>query len=106
MAVMVMGGRMRGGWGATSCRLVTVITLLAILELHNVVGVAGTQMPWGHLLQNCFKDQNEISKCLQAARLHGRALSFPWPPYPTLSPPEPAEPGPYSEDPVAESPPL
>ncbi len=55
MAVMVMGGRMQGGWGVTSCRLVTVITLLAILELHNMVGVAGTQMPQGRLLQNCFK---------------------------------------------------
>jgi hypothetical protein len=52
---MVMGGRMQGGWGVTSCRLVTVITLLAILELHNMVGVAGTQMPQGRLLQNCFK---------------------------------------------------
>jgi len=54
MAVMVMGGRLQGGWRATSC-LVTVITLLAILELHNMVGVAGTQMPRGRLLQNCFK---------------------------------------------------
>jgi hypothetical protein len=52
---MVMGGRMRVGWGATSCRLLTVITLLAILELHNMVGVAGTQMPRGRGLQNCFK---------------------------------------------------
>ncbi|KAH9561219.1 hypothetical protein CY35_05G009500 [Sphagnum magellanicum] len=100
MAVMVMGGRLRGGWGATSC-LVTVITLLAILELHNMVGVAGTQMPRGRLLQNCFKDQNEISKCLRAAHLHGIALA----PYPILSPPEPA-PGPYSEAPLGESPSL
>ncbi|CAK9272699.1 unnamed protein product [Sphagnum jensenii] len=105
MAVMVMGGRMRGGRGATSCKLVIVITLLAILELHNMVGVAGTQMPRGRLLQNCFKNQNEISKCLQAARRQRRALPFPWPPYPILSPPTPAA-GPMSEAPVAESPPL
>ncbi|CAM6048224.1 unnamed protein product [Sphagnum compactum] len=105
MAAMVMGGRMRGGWGATSRSLVTVITLLAILELHNMVGIAGTQMPRGRLLQNCFNDQNEISKCLRAARHHGRPLAFPWPPYPILSPPNPA-PGPDSEAPVAESPPL
>jgi hypothetical protein len=45
---------MQVGWGHSSW-LVTVITLLAILELHDMVGVVGTRVPCELLLQNCFK---------------------------------------------------
>ncbi len=52
--VAMAGWMMRGGWGHSSC-LVTVITLLAILELHDMVGVVGTPVPHELLPQNCFK---------------------------------------------------
>jgi len=51
--VAVTGGRMQGGWGPVSW-LLTVIALLAVLQLHNMVGVAGTLMPRELLLQNCL----------------------------------------------------
>jgi hypothetical protein len=46
---------MRQRGGGHSSWLVTVITLLAILELHDMVGVVGTRVPRELLLQNCFK---------------------------------------------------
>ncbi len=52
--VAMAGWMMRGGWGHSSW-LVTVITLLAILELHDMVGVVGTRVPHELALQNCFK---------------------------------------------------
>ncbi len=52
--VAVAGGRMQAGWGHASW-LLTVIALLAVLQLHNMVGVAGTRMPRELLLQNCLK---------------------------------------------------
>jgi hypothetical protein len=52
--VVVTGGRMQGGWGPASW-LLTVIALLAVLQLHNMVGVAGTRMPRELLLQSCLK---------------------------------------------------
>jgi predicted CDP-diglyceride synthetase/phosphatidate cytidylyltransferase len=52
--VTVAGARMQGGWGPASW-LLTVIALLAILQLHNMVSVAGTRMPRELLLQNCLK---------------------------------------------------
>ncbi|KAH8960648.1 hypothetical protein BDL97_05G007100 [Sphagnum fallax] len=61
------GWMMRGGWGHSSW-LVTVITLLAILELHDM-------------------DQMEISKCIQEAQFHGRQLLHHTPPNPIQSPP-------------------
>jgi hypothetical protein len=141
----MVGWMMPGGWGHSSW-LVTVITLLAILELHDMVGVVGTRVPRELLLQNCFKvwivgivlcwhhlfgddklacvlfimssfpiflnlshiqrgkkwliaksynsialslwqDQNEISKCIQEAQLHGRQLLHNTPPYAIESPP-------------------
>ncbi len=45
---------MQAGWGHASW-LLTVIALLAVLQLHNMVGVAGTRMPRELLLQNCLK---------------------------------------------------
>jgi hypothetical protein len=51
--VAMAGWMMRGGWGHSSW-LVTVITLLSIYELHDMVGVVGTRVPY-ELLQNCFK---------------------------------------------------
>jgi len=50
----MVGWMMQAGWGHSSW-LVTVITLLAILELHDMVGVVGTRVPHELLLQNCFK---------------------------------------------------
>jgi hypothetical protein len=51
----MVGWMMPRGWGHSSW-LVTVITLLAILELHDMVGVVGTRVPHDQLiLQNCFK---------------------------------------------------
>jgi hypothetical protein len=50
----MVGWMRQQGWGHSSC-LVTVITLLAILELHDTVGVVGTRVPHELLLQNCFK---------------------------------------------------
>jgi hypothetical protein len=52
--VAMVGWMMRRGWGHSSW-LVTVITLLAILELHDMVGVVGTRVPHELLLQNCLK---------------------------------------------------
>jgi hypothetical protein len=52
--VAMAGWMMRGGWGHSSW-LVTVITLFAILELHDMVGVVRTRLPHELLLQNCFK---------------------------------------------------
>jgi hypothetical protein len=52
--VAMAGWMMRGGWGHSSW-LVTVITLLAILELHDMVGVVGTRVRHELVLQNCFK---------------------------------------------------
>ncbi|CAM6025876.1 unnamed protein product [Sphagnum balticum] len=86
--VAMVGWMRRRGWGHSSC-LVTVITLLAIFELHDTVGVVGTRVPHELLLQNCFKDQNEISKCIQEAQFHGRQLLLNTPPYPIQSPPTP-----------------
>ncbi|KAH9561213.1 hypothetical protein CY35_05G009000 [Sphagnum magellanicum] len=86
--VAMVGWTMRRGWGHSSW-LVTVITLLAILELHDMVGVVGTRVPHELLLQNCFKDQNEISKCIQEAQFHGRPPHRNMPPYPIQSPPIP-----------------
>ncbi|KAH9561215.1 hypothetical protein CY35_05G009100 [Sphagnum magellanicum] len=80
--VAVTGGRMQGGWGPVSW-LLTVIALLAVLQLHNMVGVAGTLMPRELLLQNCLKDQNKTSECIQEAARR----TFPTPSYPILSPP-------------------
>ncbi|CAK9225327.1 unnamed protein product [Sphagnum troendelagicum] len=80
------GWMMRGGWGHSSW-LVTVITLLAILEVHDMLGVVGTRVPHELLLQNCFKDQMEISKCIHEAQFHGRPLLHHTPPYPIQSPP-------------------
>ncbi|KAH9561212.1 hypothetical protein CY35_05G008900 [Sphagnum magellanicum] len=61
--VTVAGARMQGGWGPASW-LLTVIALLAILQLHNM-------------------DQNGTSECIQ----EGAQLTFPMPSYPILSPP-------------------
>jgi len=52
--VAMVGWMMQGGWGYSSW-LVTVIRLLAILELHDMVGVVGTRVPHELLLQNYFK---------------------------------------------------
>jgi len=52
--VAMAGWMMRGGWGHSSW-LVIVITLLSILEVHDMVGVVGTRVPHELLLQNCFK---------------------------------------------------
>ncbi|KAH8960647.1 hypothetical protein BDL97_05G007200 [Sphagnum fallax] len=86
--VAMAGWMMRGGWGHSSW-LVTVITLLAILELHDMVGVVGTRVPHELALQNCFKDQMEISKCIQEAQFHGRPLLHHTPPNRIQSPPSP-----------------
>ncbi|CAK9875710.1 unnamed protein product [Sphagnum jensenii] len=95
--VAVTGGRMQGGWEPASW-LLTVIALLAVLQLHNMVGVAGTRMPRELLFQNCLKvwivgivclgtvcllDRNETSECIQEAARR----TFPTPSYPILSPP-------------------
>ncbi|KAH9561216.1 hypothetical protein CY35_05G009200 [Sphagnum magellanicum] len=81
----MVGWMMQAGWGHSSW-LVTVITLLAILELHDMVGVVGTRVPHELLLQNCFKDQNEISKCIQEAQFHTRPHHN-TPPFVIQSPP-------------------
>ncbi|CAM6048225.1 unnamed protein product [Sphagnum compactum] len=62
--VAVAGERMQGGWGPASW-LLTVIALLAVLQLHNM-------------------DHNETSECIQEA---ARRPTFPTPSYPVLSPP-------------------
>ncbi|KAH9561218.1 hypothetical protein CY35_05G009400 [Sphagnum magellanicum] len=90
----MVGWMMRGGWGHSSW-LVAVITLLTILELHDMVGVVGTRVPRELLLQNCFKDQNEISKCIQEAQFHARRPLHNTPPYPIQRPPTPRDP-PYN----------
>jgi len=51
--VAMVGWMGQGGW-AHSSWLMTVITLLTILELHDMMGVVGTRVPC-ELLQNCFK---------------------------------------------------
>jgi len=52
--VPMVGSIRRRGWGHSSW-LVTVITLLASFELHDMVGVVGTRVPRELLLRNCFK---------------------------------------------------
>ncbi|CAK9875711.1 unnamed protein product [Sphagnum jensenii] len=82
----MVGWIRRRGWGHSSW-LVTVITLLASLELHDMVGVVGTRLPRELLLRNCFKDQNEISKCVQEAQFHLTQPLHNTPPYPITYPP-------------------
>ncbi|CAK9225957.1 unnamed protein product [Sphagnum troendelagicum] len=84
--VSMVGWIRRRGWGHSSW-LVTVITLLASLELHDMVGVVGTRVPRELLLRNCFKDQNEISKCIQETQFHLRQPLHNTPPYPITYPP-------------------
>ncbi|CAK9225326.1 unnamed protein product [Sphagnum troendelagicum] len=84
--VPMVGWIRRRGWGHSSW-LVTVITLLAILGLHDMLGVVGTRLPRELLLQNCFKDQNEISKCIQEAQFHLRHPLHNTPPYLITYPP-------------------
>jgi hypothetical protein len=52
--VPTVGWIRRRGWGHSSW-LVTVITLPASLEVHDMVGVVGTRVPRELLLRNCFK---------------------------------------------------
>ncbi|CAK9868190.1 unnamed protein product [Sphagnum jensenii] len=64
---MVVGPRMRvrGRCGTSKLWLVTVIIVLALLQLHVMVGVAATRVPSALLHENSFKDQNadDISGC-------------------------------------------
>jgi hypothetical protein len=54
--VAMMDGRMRGGGSGVSSWLVTVIIVLALLQLHFMVGVdAGRQMPRQLLHESCLK---------------------------------------------------
>jgi hypothetical protein len=39
-----VGGRMQGGCRASSWSVHVIITLLVVLQLHNMVDVAGTQL--------------------------------------------------------------
>ncbi len=51
-----MDGRMRGGGSGVCSWLVTVIIVLAVLQLHVTVGVAaGRQMPRQLLHESCLK---------------------------------------------------
>ncbi len=51
-----MDGRMRGGGSGVSSWLVTVVIVLAVLQLHVTLGVAaGRQMPRQLLRESCLK---------------------------------------------------
>ncbi|CAM6013223.1 unnamed protein product [Sphagnum balticum] len=54
--VAMMDGKMRGGGSGVCSWLVTVIIVLAVLQLHVTVGVAaGRQMPSQLLHESCLK---------------------------------------------------
>ncbi|CAM6039978.1 unnamed protein product [Sphagnum compactum] len=97
---MVGGPRMRvrGRCGTSKLWLVTVIILvLALLQLHVMVGVAATRVPSALLHENSFKDQNadDISGCgfVMSTMPVARHLLNRGPPDPSVdSPPTPAAP--------------
>ncbi|CAK9209915.1 unnamed protein product [Sphagnum jensenii] len=82
--VAMMDGRMRGGGSGVSSWLVTVIIVLALLQLHLMVGVdAGRQMPRQLLHESCLKDR----KYLFGRLLLKTAAGHRGPPSPIGSPP-------------------
>ncbi|KAH8934953.1 hypothetical protein BDL97_17G006400 [Sphagnum fallax] len=82
--VAMMDGRMRGGGSGVSSWLVTVIIVLALLQLHLTVGVdAGRQMPRQLPHESCLKDR----KYLFGRLLLKTAAGHRGPPSPIGSPP-------------------
>jgi multisubunit Na+/H+ antiporter MnhF subunit len=72
--VATMDGRMRGGGSGVSTWLVTVIIILAVLQLHVTVGVAaGRQMPRQLLHESCLKVSIVAIICFKGCNA-GRSL--------------------------------
>jgi len=68
--VVMVGGRMQGGHRASSWSVHVIITLLVVLQLHNMVGVAGTQLTTHELFhENCLKVWIEGILCLRMLHL-------------------------------------
>jgi uncharacterized membrane protein SpoIIM required for sporulation len=61
---------MQGGCRASSWSVHVIITLLVVLQLHNMVGVVGTQLTTYELFhENCLKVWIEGIICLRMLRL-------------------------------------
>ncbi|CAM6063019.1 unnamed protein product [Sphagnum tenellum] len=86
--VAMMNGRMRGGGSGVCSWLVTVIIVLAVLQLHLTVGVdACRQMPRQLLHESCLKDRKYIFGRLLLKTAAGHRV----PPFSIGSPPRTSE---------------
>ncbi|CAM6038918.1 unnamed protein product [Sphagnum compactum] len=82
--VAMMDGRMRGGGSGVSSWFVTVIIVLAVLQLHvTVVVAAGRRMPRQLLHESCLKDRKYLFRRLLLQTAAGHLV----PPSPIGSPP-------------------